>query len=148
MRQEEAKNVRLHGVGEEIWPGSLVSSPLWTGPHWASGFSILCPFCSAAANISRWEEQTCCKGAVSTTGLSAGSGYRIRTSQDPVRSSGSCGPQRQSRGEPRSAYIRNPSEPCGHTTCCSDGSGRGGVPAACLLGEGLHGNTLGLPVGG
>lgn len=53
MRQEEAKNVRLHGVGEEIWPGSLISSPLWAVPHWESGFSILCPFCSAAANISR-----------------------------------------------------------------------------------------------
>ncbi|KAM7330204.1 hypothetical protein ACRRTK_011817 [Alexandromys fortis] len=40
-------------------------------------------------------------------GLSAGSGYRIRTSQDPVRSSGSCGPQRQSRGEPRELNGNN-----------------------------------------
>lgn len=148
MRQEEAKNVRLHGVGEEIWPGSVVSSPLWTVPHWASGFSILCPFCSAAVNISRLGRADLLSGGCEYDGTKCWQRYRIRTSQDPVRSSGSCGPQRQSRGEPRSAYIRNPSEPYGHTTCCSDCSGRGGVPAACLLGEGLHGNTLGLPVGG
>lgn len=38
--------------------------------------------------------------------------------------------------------------PCGHTSCCSDCSGLEGVPAACLLGKDLHGNTLGLPVRG
>lgn len=53
MRQEEAKNVRLHGVGEEIWLVPSFPHHLWAVHHWGRGFSTLCPFCSADANISR-----------------------------------------------------------------------------------------------